>query len=143
MILLIRWSTLVAWVLTGTSIYTALMIFGHIKALTKRHSTLEKNTLVLKNGLIATVHIDLGTIEKAELCSEEILDPDKKIGNLGLSKVSTNHNVALYFNKKQTIEKVYGITQECERLLLYIDNKNDFVQKINDAIANQIFSKPF
>ncbi len=141
-VFLIKWSSVAAWTLTITSIYTAFIIFGHIRALIKRPSILTDKKLILKNGLIADISINLDEIDKIEICNKKIESEDLRIGNLGLSKESTNHNVALYFNSPQTIEKMYGFASKCDLLLVYIDNKNKFVDKVNDALSpKKHFSK--
>jgi len=129
-ILIAKWNVLAAWVLTVLSIYSALMIFGHLKALSRRPSIINEDKLVLKNGLLATLMIDLKDIEKVELCNGQISEPNKMVGNMGLAKDSNDHNVALYFSKPQTVEKFYGITQKCDRLVFFIDDKNNFVEKV-------------
>lgn len=134
-LLLMKWSSLVAWILTATSIYMGLMILGHIKALTKRPSILTDTELILKNGLIADISIRLDEINKVELCTKEMESKNLRIGNLGLSKESKHHNVALHFKTPQIIEKFYGFTQECDVLLLHIDNRNDFVDSINKTMG--------
>jgi len=129
--LLMKWNTWVAWGLTITSIYTAFMILGHLKALLQRPSLLSQNELNLKNGLIADININLKAIERIELFSKEIQSENLKIGNLGLSKESTNHNIAIHFKTPQTIEKIYGFTEECDVLLVHLDDKNNFIKKVN------------
>jgi len=132
-ILLAKWNVIAAWFLTATSIYTALMVFAHIKALLQRPSVLSDENLILKNGLIADIHIPLSAIEKIKSNTKELKSDNLKIGNLGLSKESTNHNIALHFKKPQTIEKMYGFTEECDVLLIHIDDRNVFVEKVNKA----------
>lgn len=133
--LIAKWNIIAAWALTVLSIYSALMLLGHLKALARRPSLITEDKLILKNGLISTISIDLKDIEKVELFSGQISEPDKFIGNLGLAKESNDHNVALYFSKSQTIEKFYGITQKCDRLLFLIDDKNNFVEKVKDKLT--------
>lgn len=133
--LLAKWNIIAAWILTVLSIYSALMVFGHLKALARRPSLITEDKLILKNGLIATISIDLKDIEKVELFSGQISEPEKLIGNLGLAKESNDHNVALFFSKSQTIEKFYGITQKCDRLLFFIDDKNNFVEKLKGRLS--------
>ena len=130
-VLLLKWSSLAAWILTATSIYTAFMIIGHIKALRRRPSVLTHNELVLKNGLLADCTINLEAIYKIELCTAEMASRDLKIKNLSLSKESTHHNIAIHFSTPQTIEKIYGFSDECDVLLLHMDDKHDFVEKVN------------
>lgn len=133
-LLIMRWSNLAAWIVTGLSIYTVLMIFGHIKALPQRFSVILNKTLLLKNGLMSTASIPLDNIKQVELCTGEIPSPELQTGCLDISKKSTDHNIAIYFHKKIRLEKAYGMTQECEVLLAQIDNKELFMEKLNTAI---------
>lgn len=131
---LMQWSGLAAWILTILSSYTAIVIFGHLKALVLRPSQLTDQELILKNGIIADIKIDLSAIENVEFCSTDLVYKDGIVAHLGLSKESQNHNIALYFNKPQIIEKVYGFTSDCDILLLEIDDKNRFLNTINAKI---------
>jgi len=133
--LLAKWSFIAAWVLTALSIYTVLMVFAHLKALLKRPSRIEKNKVILINGLLSSIEIDIAQIKKVEFHSKEISTADELTGNLGLTKESKNHNVAIYFSETQTVEKFYGLNQKCEMLVFYIDDKNKFVEKVNSKIA--------
>lgn len=133
-ILLLKWSSIAAWGLTITSMYTALLIFGHLKALLQRPSIVSAENLILKNGLIADITVKLQDISTIELCTKEMNSEELKIGNLGLSKESTNHNIAIYFSKRQRIEKMYGFTEECDMLLLHIDEKNKYISRVNDQL---------
>ena len=137
-LLLMRWSEIATWSLTILSIYSAMVILGHLKALVLRPSILTDQNLILKNGIIAEVKIGLNEIEKVEFCSRELSSDDLIIANLGLSKESQNHNIALYFKKPQTIEKAYGFTSTCDVLLISIDDKNEFLRKVNSKIQKKL-----
>ena len=130
-VLLMKWSTIAAWILTGLSIYSAFSIIAHIKALLKRPSILNNEKLVLKNGLIADITVNLNDIVKIEGFSKEMYSEELKIGNLGLQKESTNHNIAIHFKNPQIIEKMYGFTEECDILLVHMDNRNRFLNEVN------------
>jgi len=132
--LVAKWSFIGAWILTILSIYTAFMLFGHLKAMSRRPSIITNNKVVLKNGLLASITINLKDIERVEIFNGQISESDKVVGNLGLAKESNDHNVALYFSQSQTIEKFYGITQRCDRLLFFIDDKNNFVQELKSRL---------
>ena len=133
-ILLMKWSPIAAWILTGLSIYSAFSIIAHIKALIKRPSVLTHEKLILKNGLIADITIPLIEIDKIEGFSKELNSEELEIGNLGISKESSNHNIVIYFTKRQTIEKMYGFTEECDILLVHMDEKNRFLTKVNNNL---------
>ncbi|WP_394747482.1 hypothetical protein [Spongiimicrobium salis] len=132
-ILLMKWSVVAAWIFTGSSLYTAVLIIAHIKALLLRPSLLTPKELVLKNGLLANIRIPLDSIATVTRCSAEISSSDSRIGNLGLSKKSTHHSLALYFKYPQTIEKMYGFTDECDVLLFHLDNKDSFLKLLTKA----------
>jgi len=133
-VLLMKWSIVAAWIFTGTSIYSALLIIAHIKALILRPALLTKDSLILKNGLIADIHVPLNQIDSVALCSSEKQSSDIRIGNLGLSKESTTHTLMLYFKTPQTIEKMYGFTEECDALLFHLDGKAAFVHTLTAAL---------
>lgn len=134
-VLLAKWNIIGAWVLTITSIYSAFFIVAHIKALLQRLSVLTDEHLILKNGLIADIHIDLDTIEKIEICTKEFKSDILNVGNLSLFKEITNHNIALHFKKPQTIEKIYGFTEDCDVLLFHVDNRQTFTYELSAAVA--------
>jgi len=132
--LLIKWNVWAAWLLTITSIYTAVMVIGHIKALVLRKSVLTSNMLTLKNGLIGDIKIPLHQIKTLEFCITELNIKGKQTGNLGLSKESSNHNIAIHFKTPQTIEKPYGYKENCDVLLVHIDKKEAFSAAVHGEL---------
>lgn len=136
-VLLAKWNTTVAWIFTAVSIYSAFMVIGHIKALLQRPSVLTKEKLTLKNGLLADVTINLNEIDFVEVFTKELIaTKDIKIGNLGIQKESTDHNIAIHFRTPQTIVKVYGLTNTCDVLLIHMDNRVNFVTALNSKLDN-------
>ncbi|QLG44669.1 hypothetical protein [Costertonia aggregata] len=133
-ILLSKWNGIAAWMLTATSIYTAFMIIAHMKVLIQKPSVLTPKNLCLKNGLLANMNIDLKDIDRVEACSKELKSVKFKIANLGLSKESHNHNIAIYFKQKQTIDKAYGLKEHCDVLVLHLDDKNRFINELGAAL---------
>lgn len=129
-ILLHSLSPLVAWIITGSSIYFAIQVFSQIKALRLRKTIITHNSLILRYGLFAEVVVPLSMIEKIEMTSQDILIEDKKIEKLALMKDLEFHNIILYFKKSQTLEVIYGIKKSCDVLLLHIDNKEVFYDMV-------------
>ena len=134
--LVIQWSSIAAWVLTIASIYSALLILAHIKALILNPSLLTIEQLHLKNGLISRIQIDFENIKEVRPFSKELRSTeDIQVGHLGLHKESTHHNIAIYLKKAQDIQKVYGKKEECNVLLLHMDDKNTFIKTL-ESMAN-------
>jgi len=135
-ILLMKWNDTVAWVLTISSGYAAMQILGHLKAISRRYSAIEGNKLHLKYGLFGDVEIPLKDIEEVKLTSKDIEDKSRQVAKLALFKNIESHNVAIFLSKKLRVEKAYGISKECDAILLHIDNNEELVRKINNALQN-------
>ncbi|HEV7347969.1 hypothetical protein [Telluribacter sp.] len=134
-ILLIRWNETLAWVLFFGSLYGIFQILGHIRAIRRRYSEIKENRLLLKYGLFGDMDIELRHIQRVELTTNPVNEADKKVEQLALLKAIESYNVALYFTEKQTIEKAYGVSRECDVVLLHVDNKEEFVEKLNQALS--------
>jgi len=133
-ILLMRWNETIAWILTISSGYVAIQIFGHIKAVRRRYSLIQGKTLHLKYGLFGDIVIPLEDIEEVKLTSNNFTDKARKVEKIALFKDIESHNVAIFLNRKLKVEKAYGISKECDTILLHIDNKNEFAEKIKIAL---------
>ena len=133
-LLLIGWNKIVAWIFTISSIYAVLQLFGHIKAMRRRYSVIEDESLMLKYGLFGEATIQLSEIERVALTTKDINDSGRKVEKLALLKMLEPHNIVIYFTKPRKVEKIYGITKECDTLLLHIDDKEAFVNKVNNAL---------
>jgi hypothetical protein len=129
-ILLEKWSVIFAWVLTGGSIYGALLFFSHIKALQLRPIVIKDGILSLKCGLFGDAKIELKSISKIVETSGDINEPNLKVEKLAFLKELEEHNLALYFDQTQILEKPYGITKECDVILIYVDEKAKFLEAI-------------
>ncbi|WP_247232842.1 hypothetical protein [Telluribacter sp. SYSU D00476] len=133
-LLLVRWNEMVAWVLTAGSFYATFQLLGHIKAIRRRYSEITGSQLFLKYGLFGDMVVDLKDVLRAEITPNTVEVEDKKVEKLALLKDVESHNVAIYFREKQTIEKAYGISTRCDIVLLHIDDKQAFVEKLNQAL---------
>ncbi len=132
-ILAMKWNPIVAWVLSISSIYFAIQLFGHLKAMLHRPSEILETSLLLKYGLFGNNLIDFSIIEKVVPCSNDIEEENKKVGKLTF--LIEAHNIAIYFKSKQSISKLYGLETTCDILLLNIDAKSDFINRINAKLA--------
>lgn len=132
-ILLVTWSPAVAWVVTILSLYSAVQIIGHVKAMSQRYGKIEGQKLVLKYGLFGDVLVDLRDIERVEKSGEAFEGDERKVERLSLLQQLEMHNVVLYFKKPQLIESAYGIKKTCDILLLHVDAADVFVRRLSPA----------
>lgn len=132
-ILLSKWNTTVAWILTFLSIYSGIQIFGFVKSMFKRPISIENNKLFLRYGIMNETTIDLTNIDSIEISSKDIeLNTEtRKLSFLGELE---SHNVVIRLKKENTLIGLYGIKRTYRNLALHVDNKIEFKNQINNAL---------
>ncbi|MDA9348547.1 hypothetical protein OAC54_01970 [Polaribacter sp.] len=136
-ILLAKWNTTVAWILTFLSIYSGIQIFGFVKSMFKRPISIENDKLFLRYGIMNETTIDLVNIDSIEISSKDIeLNTEtRKLSFLGELE---SHNVVIKLKKENTLIGLYGIKRTYKNLALHVDNKIEFKNRINNALQQWI-----
>lgn len=128
-ILLEKWSVVVAWILTLSSIYLILQMTAMFKSVSRRPIKIEDGILKLRYGIMAETEIvmtDIIEVEKSRKSIEKI-DHAIKLSPLGDME---SHNVILKLNKPHTLDGVYGIKKEYETIALFVDDVDGFVDDL-------------
>lgn len=133
-ILLVRWSELAAWILTILSLYTVIQLFGFLKSLSKRPISIENNKLFLRYGIMNETTIDLASIDSIEISSKdiELNEETRKLSFLGELE---GHNVIIRLRKENTLVGLYGRKRKYMNLALHVDQKNEFKDRIDNALT--------
>lgn len=138
--LLAKWSGTVAWILTILSLYTFIMLFAHLKAITRRPHKLHSDSLELKLGLFGTTVIPFQNIEKIDF-TDKISDEIKKsacqftaLGDM------ESFNTVIELKDKVECEFIYGIKRKYKILLFNIDDKEQFKRKFKKLCTTQCVS---
>lgn len=134
-ILLAKWNTTIAWILTFLSIYSGIQIFGFVKSMFKRPIAIENDKLFLRYGIMNETTIDLADIDSIEISSKdiELNNETRKLSFLGELE---SHNVVIKLKKENTLIGLYGIKRTYKNLALHVDNKIEFKNRINNALEN-------
>lgn len=131
--LLMKWNERVAWILTGLSIYTVIQIYGIIRSLSKRPILIDKNGIHLKYSIISETYIDYENINEITVFTKEI---EKK----GIIKYFSpfgkleGNNIKIDLKNEIEIIGFYGIKRKMKSIVLFVDEKEKFVWKINNAL---------
>ncbi|SFT41552.1 hypothetical protein SAMN05216474_0436 [Lishizhenia tianjinensis] len=135
-VLLSKWSTTAAWILTLLSVYSGIQIFGFVKAMFKRPIYLKNNTLYLRYGIMKETTLNLANIESIEVSSKdiEIGDEAQKLSLLGELE---SHNLILKLKEPETMFGLYGTQRKYKTLALHVDQKEEFVQLIHKALEQK------
>ena len=132
-ILLAKWSTIAAWILSILSIYSAIQLFGFLKSMLKRPISIENDTLYLRYGIMNESVVNIKTIDSIALFTKDI-ELNKETRKLSFLGNLEGHNVMIKLKKEHTLIGLYGIKRKFKVLVLYIDNKVEFVNQINNAL---------
>lgn len=136
-ILLAKWNTTVAWILTCLSIYSGIQIFGFAKSMLKRPITIENNKLFLRYGIMNQTTIDLEDIDSIEISSKDI-ELNKETRKLSFLGELEGHNMVIRLKEENTLIGLYGIKRKYKNLALHVDKKNEFKERINNALQQRI-----
>ena len=133
--LLEKWSTIAAWILTFFSIYSGIQLFGFLKSMYKRPISIENDKLILRYGIMNETIIDIRNIEKIEVSSKDIVlnNETRKLSFLGALE---SHNVVIRLKEENTLTGLYGIKRNYKTLVLYVDEKIEFANRIENALQH-------
>ncbi len=131
--LLLKWSSISAWILTFLSVYSGLQIFGFLKSMLKRPISIENGQLFLRYGIMTESTIQLKDIESIEVSSKDLEQTDhtRKLALLGDLE---SHNIILHLKKENILTGLYGIKKPYKTLAFYVDNKSQFKNQLEQAI---------
>lgn len=136
-ILLEKWSVTAAWILTFLSIYSGIQLFGFLKSMSRRPLVIENDRLFLRYGIMNETTIDLETIDSIEISSIdiELNHETRKLSFLGEME---SHNVIIRLKQENILYGFYGIKRKYRNLVLHVDDKNKFKDKINTALQQRL-----
>jgi len=135
-ILLEKWNSLAAWILTILSIYSGLQIFGYAKSLMKRPIAIENNDLSLRYGIIQEAEIPLADIKEITLSSKEF-DKEENIVRLSLLGEMEGHNMIIETNNENTLHGLFGSKKSFTKIALHVDKPADFKAYIKTLLNNR------
>lgn len=127
-LLVAKYSTFWAWILTGLSIYAALQFWGFTKAIQKRPIKFEAEFLKLNYGIFCETKIKYENIISIKLIKN--FNAQNEIVQLSPLKTFEQPNILIELSEENTIEKLYGGIKKYKSLALYIDDYEQFINKI-------------
>lgn len=128
-ILLLRWSSIAAWILTGLSLYTGVQLFGNLRALVKRPILLTQERLALNYGMMGEAHIPWENIKAIAKFSGD-LPEDSAHGTISPLKNLAPHNLVLHLFQPVTVQTLYGGKKELTSIYFYADEAEQLVEAI-------------
>ncbi len=135
-ILLLKWSTIAAWIATVLSIYTTLQIFGFLKSITKRPIAITEDLIHLRYGILSETAIKICDIESIEISTKdiEINHETKKLSPLGELE---NHNLIIRLKKEHFLSGIYGLQKPFKNIAFYVDDKEKFKNLVENSVKER------
>ena len=135
--LLMKWSTIAAWIMTGLSIYTALQFFALARSISKRPIKVDVGTgrLILRFGFFSEWSVPINSLREVELSAKD-LPEDKSIVPFAPLGSLLEHNVILHFHEEQLFSGLYGLKRKATSLAIYVDEKGDFKRVLDEQLKN-------
>ena len=111
-------------------------IFSILKSLNKRLLSINyhTNTLHLRYGFASQTSIPFEDIERIEKTTKTL--DDKEHLKLSAFDMLDAHNIIIYLNQTQTIDRIYGIRKQYKSIAFFVDDKELFVGKIEEIIQS-------
>lgn len=134
-LLLTRWSSLAAWILSGISIYTGLQLFGFMHSMSKLPIEITDEQLTLRYGLMASMNVPFESIKAVEISSKD-LDENTTVKKLSILGNLEAHNIIIHFNERSTFSTLYGFNKTCEGLALHVDTPSEFKAALDTKIIS-------
>ena len=129
-ILLLKWSAIAAWILTGISLYSGIQIFGFLKSMYQIPISITNNKLYLRYGIMNEAIINIENIESIYISSKDVA-LNKKTRKLSFLGELESHNIIVHLKTENTLIGLYGFKNKFRVLAFYIDNNIDFVHRVN------------
>ena len=131
--MVMRWNPIVAWILTGITVYGILQFLALLASLKQRPIILDapEKTLKVNYGFMLSVNIPLASIESIEKTSRTPRDPKGFLKTFPLE----SHNVIIHFKDEITFHMMYGRKKEAQCIGLFLDERELFVNHISRFVA--------
>ena len=99
----------------------------------KRPIIIENNKLFLRYGIMNETTIDIRNIESIEVTSKDV-ELNKETRKLSILGELESHNIIIKLKEENTLIGLYGIKRKFKNIIFHIDDKNEFKNRINNAI---------
>lgn len=129
-LLLMQWSNVAAWILTGLSIYSVFFVLGDFNAIRKRPMYFREDGLMVRIGLRWRVFIPFSEIESVELRI-----PDKNKEEFANFIVVGEANTLINLRSEVTAKGLYGFKKTFSKLALNMDDRQDFQRQLTEKIS--------
>lgn len=136
--LVAEWNKWIAWILTWSSVYLCIQLFALVRSLPRRLTYIDtaEKKLYLRSGFFNETIIDIEQIEEIKLTARSLPEDGSVVKFSALGNMDS-HNIILHLTKETILQRVYGIQKPFKALAIYMDEKEAFVNQLNELRASE------
>lgn len=131
--LLISRNKTISLLLLVLHVYILINLTGHLKAVFFRSHLVLSQKMIIRYGLFDTLEIPFGQIHSIQKFEGDYEKSSELVKFALLGKLEP-HNIAIELKNKTVVSLPFGITKKPSKILLYIDNANDFLKIVKEKI---------
>ena len=131
--LLISRNKTVSLVLLVLHVYVLINLIGHLKAVFFRSHLVLSQKMIIRYGLFDTLELRFDSIASIQKFEGDYEKSSELVKFALLGKLEP-HNVSIELKENIKVALPFGISKEPKRILLYIDNVNDFLKTVTGKI---------
>jgi hypothetical protein len=124
-----QWSEVLAWILTISSGYLLLLLFGHLKAITHRPIEVTENKIIFRYGLAGDAEIEIDNVAEIQGFTA-VPAADRGIVKVGLLGDLESHNIKLTLKQTQSMKRFYNLNLDFSELVFFVDESDKFLDEI-------------
>ena len=132
---LVKWNSVVGWIVSFLSAYTALQFFALAKSIPMRPISINKDEekLHLRYGYFTDLTIPFHLIERVEVHTKD-LPEDKSIKVFSPLGSVGEHNMIIHLKEELKFSGIYGIKRKAKSLAIYIDDRERFKRILEESL---------
>ena len=124
--LLMQWHEVIAWGVTGVTIYGLIWLYGDYSVIKRKPIVLLEERLLIRIGIRWRADIDVSNIESIETSVAE--EVEEEYTNMSILANEKNTFMTLY--EPIEVEGIFGITKSTSKIALYVDEQNKLIEKL-------------
>lgn len=132
-VLIERWSVRAAWVVTGLTLYSAILIVGHVRLVTIRKCELLSDSLILRVGLRCNAALPIAEIESVKpLAWRDAAMLARSVMNAAKPQ---NANVLVTLKRPLRVSGIMGTERTVSQIALRLATPRGMIAAVNSRLA--------
>jgi len=120
--LLIQWSPVIAWIVTGVTIYSLIWFIGDYYMIKNKPIILTDSQLIIRIGSRWSTDIDLSNIKTIKISTSDTPEEYE------ILSTTNETNTLMDLHKPIEIKGLFGFTKITSNLVLYVDEPHKFIK---------------